>query len=41
MSGVMAHMRERMVAFIVTILQHLTLVDDFTVDKIHYPLYHI
>lgn len=41
MSGIVAQVRKSMEAFIVTVLQHGTLVDAFTVDKVHYPLDHI
>lgn len=41
MSGIVAQVRKSMVAFIVIILQHGTLVDACIADKVHYPFDHI
>ena len=41
MSGIVAQVRKSMMAFIVTILQHGTLVDACIADKVHYPFDHI
>lgn len=41
MSGIVAQVRKSMVAFIMTILQHETLVVAFIVNKVHYAFGHI